>query len=147
VCGTTAYPRSRLGALPRHRRLGRRLPPGGHHAHRRASSRPGCIPRPSTTAHFTTTCTHKQLYGGRGGLILIGKDFQKTGPDGKRTLPSWCRRRSSPFFQGAPNQSAIAAKARGFAYVASPEFQKVGDAHRGALERARRRLHEEGPTA
>ena len=80
---------------------------------------------PIDHAHFTTTCTHKQLYGGRGGLIMIGKDFDQVGPDGKRTLQQVIQKKVFPFFQGAPNQSSIAAKARGLAYVASPEFTQV----------------------
>ena len=35
----------------------------------------GIHPNPIDDAHFTTTCTHKQLYGGRGGLVMIGKSF------------------------------------------------------------------------
>ena len=37
----------------------------------------GLHPSPIDHAHFTTTCTHKQMYGGRGGLIMIGKDYDK----------------------------------------------------------------------
>jgi glycine hydroxymethyltransferase len=85
----------------------------------------GLHPSPIDHAHFTTTCTHKQLYGGRGGLILIGKDADAVGPDGKRTLAETIQKRVFPFFQGAPNQSSIASKARGLAYVATPEFQRV----------------------
>jgi glycine hydroxymethyltransferase len=85
----------------------------------------GLHPSPVDHAHFTTTCTHKQLYGGRGGLILIGKDFDRVGPDGKRTLAEVIQKKVFPFFQGAPNQSAIAAKARGFAFAASPEFRRI----------------------
>jgi glycine hydroxymethyltransferase len=85
----------------------------------------GLHPSPIDHAHFTTTCTHKQLYGGRGGLILIGRDHQCLGPDRKRTLSELIQRKVFPFFQGAPNQSAIAAKARGFAYAASPEFRAL----------------------
>ena len=85
----------------------------------------GQHPSPIDHAHFTTTCTHKQLYGGRGGLILIGKDYDRIGPDGKRTLAEVIQRKVFPFFQGAPNMSSIAAKARGFAFVASPEFERI----------------------
>jgi len=85
----------------------------------------GLHPNPIDHAHFTTTCTHKQLYSGRGGLIMIGKDFDQVGPDGKRTLEQVIQKKVFPFFQGAPNQSSIAAKARGLAYVATPEFNAV----------------------
>ncbi len=95
----------------------------------------GIHPNPIDHAHFTTTCTHKQLYGGRGGLILIGQDYDRLTPEGKLTLSQMVQKKVFPFFQGAPNQSAIASKARGLAYVASPEFKAV--AHRVvALARA-----------
>jgi len=76
-------------------------------------------------AHFTTTSTYKQLYGPRGGLILIGRDVQTLGPDGKRTLPELIQRAVFPYFQGTPNLSAVAAKARALAIVAAPEFKKL----------------------
>ncbi|HED65927.1 MAG TPA: serine hydroxymethyltransferase [Planctomycetes bacterium] len=85
----------------------------------------GLHPSPVDHAHFTTMCTHKQMYGGRGGLILIGKDYEMTAPGSKLTLAQMVQKRVFPYFQGAPNQSQIAAKARGLAYVASPEFKQV----------------------
>lgn len=85
----------------------------------------GLHPSPIDHAHFTTTCTHKQLYGGRGGLIMIGKDADLVGPDGKRTISQVIQKKVFPFFQGAPNQSAIASKARGLAFVGSPQFKAV----------------------
>jgi len=77
---------------------------------------------PIDHAHFTTTCTHKQLYGGRGGLIMIGKDYDQLAPGGKFTLAQIIQKKVFPFFQGAPNQSAIASKARGLAMVGNPDF-------------------------
>ena len=85
----------------------------------------GLHPSPIDHAHFTTMCTHKQMYGGRGGLILIGKDADQIGPDGKRTLQQVIQKKVFPFFQGAPNQSAIASKARGLAFCGTPEFKVV----------------------
>ena len=76
-------------------------------------------------AHFTTTSTYKQLYGPRGGLILIGKDSQSLSPDGKRTLPEMIQRAVFPFFQGTPNLNAIGAKARALAIVSAPEFKRL----------------------
>ena len=86
----------------------------------------GLHPSPIDHAHFTTTCTHKQLYGGRGGLVMMGRDADAPAPDGKGTLSGVIQKKVFPFFQGAPNQASIAAKARGAAYVASPEFKEVG---------------------
>ena len=85
----------------------------------------GLHPSPIDHAHFTTTCTHKQLYSGRGGLVMIGKDYNHLAPGSTLTLAQMVQRKVFPFFQGAPNQSAIASKARGLAYVASPEFKLV----------------------
>jgi len=125
VCGTTAYPRQvdwqRFRAIAD--QVGAYLLADITHIAGLVAA--GLHPSPVDHAHFTTTCTHKQLYGGRGGLILIGRDFQRVGPDGKRTLAEIVQKKVFPFFQGAPNQSQIAAKARGFAYVQSAEFQRV----------------------
>ena len=85
----------------------------------------GLHPNPIDHAHFTTTCTHKQLYGGRGGLVMMGKDFDAPAPDGKGTLAGLIQKKVFPFFQGAPNQSSIAAKARGMHFVGSDEFKAV----------------------
>lgn len=82
-------------------------------------------PSPVDHAHFTTTSTYKQLYGPRGGLILIGRDADTPGPDGKKTLPEIIQRAVFPFFQGTPNLNAIAAKARALAMVLTPEFKTL----------------------
>ena len=85
----------------------------------------GLHPSPIDHAHFTTTCTHKQLYGGRGGLVMMGRDFDTPTADGKTTLSGLIQKKVFPFFQGAPNQASIAAKARGMAFVGSDEFKAV----------------------
>ena len=80
-------------------------------------------PSPIDYAHFTTTSTYKQLFGPRGGLILIGKEANTLSPDKNRTLPEMIQKAVFPFFQGTPNLGSIAAKARALAIVASPEFK------------------------
>jgi glycine hydroxymethyltransferase len=85
----------------------------------------GLHPSPIDHAHVTTTCTHKQLFGPRGGLILIGKDADRIGPDGKQTLREHFDRAIFPFFQGAPVVNAIAAKARALRLVQSEGFRRV----------------------
>jgi glycine hydroxymethyltransferase len=90
-------------------------------------------PSPIDYAHFTTTSTYKQLYGPRGGLILIGKDDQTLAPSGKETLREMIQRAIFPFSQGTPNLSAIAAKARALDLAVTSEFKAlahdiVGDA-------------------
>ncbi len=85
----------------------------------------GLHPSPIDHAHFTTTCTHKQLFGPRGGLILMGRDYTCLAPDGKRTLAELMQRGVFPLFQGAPILNAIAAKARTLSRVLTPEFTTV----------------------
>jgi glycine hydroxymethyltransferase len=82
-------------------------------------------PSPINHAHFTTTSTYKQLYGPRGGLILIGKDYTHPAPDGKRTLSEMIQRAVFPFFQGTPNLNTIAAKARALALITNPNFKML----------------------
>jgi glycine hydroxymethyltransferase len=85
----------------------------------------GLHPSPIDEAHFTTTCTHKQLFGPRGGLILIGRDHLSPAPDGKGTLAEMMQRAVFPFFQGAPILNAMAAKARALARTMTPEFRHL----------------------
>lgn len=125
ICGTTAYPRqidwARFRAIAD--KVGAYVLADITHIAGLVAA--GLHPSPVDHAHFTTTCTHKQLYGGRGGLILMGRDHDRLGPDGKRTLSDLIQKKVFPFFQGAPNQSAIAAKARGFAQITSHEFRRT----------------------
>lgn len=80
---------------------------------------------PIDHAHFTTTSTYKQLGGPRGGLILMGKDYQEDAPNGRQTLSESIQSAVFPFFQGTPNLSAIAAKARALAMAATAEFKEI----------------------
>ena len=82
----------------------------------------GAHPSPIDHAHFTTTSTYKQLYGPRGGLILMGRDHNQPYINGKGTLSQLVQRAVFPFFQGTPNLSAIAAKARALDLVVAPNF-------------------------
>lgn len=81
-------------------------------------------PSPIDHAHFTTTSTYKQLGGPRGGLILMGRDFDQSSSDGKRTLADVIQRTVFPFFQGTPNLSAIAGKARALAMAGTGKFKQ-----------------------
>jgi glycine hydroxymethyltransferase len=92
----------------------------------------GLQPNPVDIAHFTVTCTHKQLYGPRGGLILMGKDWEAPCPEGEKG-PLWqlVQRRLFPFTQGAPLVNTIVAKARVLARCAGAEFK--ADAERVML--------------
>lgn len=85
----------------------------------------GVHPSPVDHAHFTTMSSYKQLYGPRGGIVLIGRDVDTLGPDGKTPLPKMIQRAVFPFFQGTPILSAIAGKARALARAATPEFRDL----------------------
>lgn len=125
ICGTTAYPRRIDWARFREiaDEVGAWLLADMTHIGGLVAA--GLHPSPIDHAHFTTTCTHKQLYGGRGGLVMIGRDFDRVGPDGKTTLADLVQKRVFPFFQGSPNQSTIASKARGLAYVMTADFRQM----------------------
>jgi glycine hydroxymethyltransferase len=84
----------------------------------------GLHPSPIDAAHVTTTCTHKQLYGPRGGIILSGRDADSRLSDGT-TLRRRLQQSVFPFFQGAPLTNSVAAKASALAWCATDDFAKV----------------------
>ncbi len=83
----------------------------------------GLHPSPVDVAHVTTTSTYKQLGGPRGGLILSGREYDRPGPGGQRTLAAVLDRGVFPRAQGTPNAAAIAAKARALDLVDTPQFR------------------------
>lgn len=125
ICGTTAYPR--LIDFKRFREIADEV--GAlllaDITHIAGLVVAGLHPSPIDHAHFTTTCTHKQLYGPRGGLILMGKDYDTPSPVGKGTLSETIQKAVFPFFQGAPNLNSISAKARTLERVVKPEFKEL----------------------
>lgn len=77
--------------------------------------------------HIVTTTTHKTLRGPRGGMIMIGKDFDN--PYGKMTKKGVIRKMSSlldsavfPGVQGGPLEHVIAAKAVAFGEALSDSY-------------------------
>jgi len=70
----------------------------------------GLHPSPIDHAHVVTTCTHKQLYGPRGGLILLGESATTELPN-HRTFEQAMQAGIFPLMQGAPVVNSIAAKA------------------------------------
>jgi glycine hydroxymethyltransferase len=125
VCGASSYPRT--VDFARFRRI---ADEAGAYLLADISHVAGLVaagehPSPIDHAHFTTTSTYKQLYGPRGGLILIGRDHERNGPDGKRTLAELVQKAVFPYFQGTPHLSTIAAKARALAAVSSPAFKRM----------------------
>ncbi len=82
---------------------------------------------PLKYAHIVTSTTHKTLRGPRGGIILMGKDFEN--PWGKTTKKGKVRMMSSllnsavfPGVQGGPLEHVIASKAVSFGEALTPEF-------------------------
>jgi glycine hydroxymethyltransferase len=85
----------------------------------------GLHPSPIDHAHITTTCTHKQLAGPRGGLIMCGRDADLPFRDTGRTIGKQLARAVFPYFQGAPVMPVIAAKARAFALIGTDRYRTV----------------------
>jgi len=89
----------------------------------------GLLDNPLEYAHIVTSTTHKTLRGPRGGIILLGKDFEN--PWGKATKKGVIRKMSSlldsgvfPGTQGGPLEHVIAAKAVAFGEALTPEFKE-----------------------
>jgi glycine hydroxymethyltransferase len=127
ICGATAYPR--VVDFARFREIADET--GAYLladiSHTAGLVAAGLHPSPIDHAHITTTCTHKQLFGPRGGLILSGRDHCVAAPRGKGTLADFLQRAVFPFSQGAPALNTIAAKARALDMVATDEFRGVAE--------------------
>ena len=87
----------------------------------------GVHPSPVPYADAVTSTTHKTLRGPRGGIILIGKDFDD--PQGRTTPKGVVKKMSQvidsyvfPGVQGGPLEHVIAAKAVAFFEAQQPEF-------------------------
>ncbi|WP_288349460.1 serine hydroxymethyltransferase [uncultured Thalassospira sp.] len=85
----------------------------------------GLHPSPIDVAHVTTMCTHKQLFGPRGGLILSGKESKMTVGSSAVPLHQQLNRAVFPLFQGAPAPAKLAAKANALLYAGSREFREL----------------------
>ena len=88
----------------------------------------GLLENPVKYAHIVTSTTHKTLRGPRGGIILMGKDFDN--PWGKTTKKGVVRKMSSlldsavfPGVQGGPLEHVIAAKAVAFGEALQPSWK------------------------
>ncbi len=89
----------------------------------------GLLDNPLKYAHVVTSTTHKTLRGPRGGIILMGKDFEN--PWGKKTPKGQIKMMSQllnsavfPGTQGGPLEHVIAAKAVAFNEALQPEFKE-----------------------
>ncbi len=88
----------------------------------------GLLKNPCEYAHIVTSTTHKTLRGPRGGVIIMGKDFDN--PFGRTTKKGEIRKMSSlldsavfPGIQGGPLEHVIAAKAVSFFEALQPEYK------------------------
>lgn len=88
----------------------------------------GLLNNPLEHAHIVTSTTHKTLRGPRGGIILLGKDFEN--PWGKKTPKGETKMMSQlldsavfPGIQGGPLEHVIAAKAVAFGEALAPEYK------------------------
>ncbi len=89
----------------------------------------GLLDNPVKYAHIVTSTTHKTLRGPRGGIILMGKDFEN--PWGLKTPKGETKMMSQllnsavfPGTQGGPLEHVIAAKAVAFGEALQPEFKE-----------------------
>lgn len=91
----------------------------------------GLLTDPLPHCHIVTTTTHKTLRGPRGGLIMMGKDFEN--PFGEKTLKGEVKMMSQlldaavfPGTQGGPLEHVIAAKAVAFGEALEDSYLKYG---------------------
>lgn len=89
----------------------------------------GLLENPVKYAHIVTSTTHKTLRGPRGGIILMGKDFDD--PQGRKTHKGEIKKMSQilnasvfPGIQGGPLEHVIAAKAVAFYEALQPEYKE-----------------------
>lgn len=128
ICGASAYSRDwdyeRLRAIAD--QIGAFLM--ADIAHPAALIAKGLLNDPMKYCHFVTTTTHKTLRGPRGGMIMMGQDFDN--PFGVKTPKGSIRPMSAlidmavfPGTQGGPLEHVIAAKAVAFKEALSDEFK------------------------
>lgn len=104
----------------------------------------GLLNNPLPHCHIVTSTTHKTLRGPRGGIIMMGQDFEN--PWGEKTPKGETKMMSAlldgavfPGTQGGPLEHVIAAKAVAFGEALSPafkEYQKQVKANASALANA-----------
>src|ERR1700712_81243 len=89
----------------------------------------GLLADPLPHCHIVTTTTHKTLRGPRGGMIMLGKDFEN--PWGLKTPKGEIKMMSAildmavfPGTQGGPLEHIIAAKAIAFGEALTEEYMK-----------------------
>ncbi len=88
----------------------------------------GLLENPVKYAHIVTSTTHKTLRGPRGGIILLGKDFENpwglTTPKGEiKKMSALLNSAVFPGIQGGPLEHIIAAKAVAFGEALDPTYK------------------------
>ena len=88
----------------------------------------GLLSNPVQYAHVVTSTTHKTLRGPRGGVILVGKDFEnwwgaKTPKGEVKQMSALLNSAVFPGVQGGPLEHVIAGKAVAFGQALEPEFK------------------------
>ena len=129
ICGASAYPRT--VEFEKFREIADKV---GAFLHGDICHNSGLIaaemhPSPFPHCHVVSTSTHKSLRGPRGGIILLGKDYEN--PFGKVAPKSGRVKMMSelidsavmPGIQGGPLMHVIAAKAVGFKEALHPSFR------------------------
>ncbi|MCC8089758.1 MAG: serine hydroxymethyltransferase [Rikenellaceae bacterium] len=89
----------------------------------------GLLENPVKHAHIVTSTTHKTLRGPRGGIILLGKDFENpwgvTTPKGEiKKMSAMLNSAVFPGVQGGPLEHVIAAKAVSFGEALEPSYRE-----------------------
>lgn len=87
----------------------------------------GLLDNPVKYAHIVTSTTHKTLRGPRGGVILMGKDFEnpwglKTPKGATKMMSQLLNSAVFPGIQGGPLEHVVAAKAVAFGEALQPAF-------------------------
>jgi glycine hydroxymethyltransferase len=89
----------------------------------------GLLDNPVKHAHIVTSTTHKTLRGPRGGVILVGRDFDNpwgvTTPKGEiKKISAMLNSAVFPGVQGGPLEHVIAAKAVSFGEALEPSYKE-----------------------
>lgn len=84
----------------------------------------GLLNNPFPHCHIVTTTTHKTLRGPRGGMILLGKDFEYSKLGKSKKMSKLINNAVFPGFQGGPLENVIAAKAVSFREALTDSFER-----------------------
>ena len=111
----------------------------------------GLLDNPVKYAHIVTSTTHKTLRGPRGGIILMGKDFEnpwglKTPKGATKMMSQLLNSAVFPGIQGGPLEHVIAAKAVAFGECLQPEWKEYAQQVKRNAEALANALAERGFT-